>query len=152
MLFRSKPITTARPNAAGFVITTSLAIPVGKHKITFHAKEDGYMKAGEGSATLVVSKASTDMHQTSMTAHKATSVTLRATLIRKTDKMALPNQTVTFFVGGAKVGTGVTDASGQASLAYTTPKSAGKYALKVTFAGDASYLKSVYSKAMLTVK
>ncbi len=48
-------------------------------------------------------------------------------------------KSLSFSVGGAAVGSAVTDAAGVATLAYPVGQGAGEYAVQATFAGDATH-------------
>jgi hypothetical protein len=66
--------------------------------------------------------------------------TLRAALGDGLTSGAVPGRTVDFYVDGTKVGSGVTDNSGNVSVAYTPPLgSVGAHCVQAKFAGDAKY-------------
>ncbi len=126
---------------------------LGAHTIQADfAGTDNYT-ALSNTAVLTVNQAKTALAQVNQIGKVGAAITLKATLTRTTDKMGLANQTVTFTVNGVVVGTGVTDASGVATLPTTVPSlTAGKYNLTVSFDGDANYVAISNVKGVLTVR
>jgi hypothetical protein len=68
-------------------------------------------------------------------------VTFTATIAPKAPGGGIPTGTVTFFDGAASIGTGVLDASGQASIVLPGPLSISTHSIKATYplAGDPNF-------------
>jgi len=98
-------------------------------------------------AGVLTVKSNTVTSVDNVTGDRGTSVTLSATLTRTTDGAPLSGKKVKFFVDGALVGTGTTNASGVATLDFAIPTgmASGSHKIKAVFAGDALYNKSTGS-------
>jgi hypothetical protein len=68
-------------------------------------------------------------------------VTLTATLTNTSTTTGIPNETVTFTVGGVSAGSGTTDTNGNVSASFTIPTSlaAGANTITASFGGDSTY-------------
>ena len=94
---------------------------------------DGFnVTAGGGATTLTVNAASGSIGQT---------VNLQATLVRSSDSTPLSGQTIAFTVDGVSAGSGTTNGSGVATVAYTIPEAGGigSFTIGATFAGNPPY-------------
>ena len=88
-----------------------------------------------------VARANTTLAVTPIFAPPGQTVTLKATLKRTVGGAALSNETITFSVDGASVGTAVTNSDGQAGLTYVTPASnviGSSHPVSAVFGGDSS--------------
>ncbi len=128
-------------------------IGAGDHEIRGIFAFDGVHRPSEDTATATVSKADTTIVADDKTAKIGTTVALTATLTRNHDSAPIVGRTVTFKVDGTEVGTGVTNASGVASVDYVVPEGAGVGTRTITaeFAGDGDYNAST-DDAVLTVE
>ena len=129
-------------------------LSIGAHVLSVSFAGDASDNASTGAGTLNIAQAPTKLATSSVSGKAGVAtVTLKATLTRKTDNAPLAGRTVRFQIDGADVGTGVTDGSGLATLSYPIPAamSVGKHSITAFFDGEALYL-SANATASLTVK
>ncbi|HYF92747.1 MAG TPA: Ig-like domain repeat protein, partial [Symbiobacteriaceae bacterium] len=127
------PVGTATTNAAG--VATLVYAPtqsVGTHTLGASWDGDGYVGPASGTSTLTLSQASGTLSISAAGGEFRSDVTLSATL-----SPAAAGKTVAFRVNGALVGTGVTDAAGEATYVYHSTETVGTFPLAADFAGDA---------------
>ena len=145
------------PTNNGGVRITAYTLPanltLGGHTLTAAFSGDSADAPASGTATLTVVVPATKVAVSAIIGAAGQSVTLRASLHRVVGGAAVSGETVTFSVDGIAVGTGVTSASGLATLAYAIPAgdTIGAHPITVSFAGDSSYSASSGTNT-LTVK
>jgi hypothetical protein len=108
---------------------------------------DASHNTGSGSGNLQV-RAASNLYVPDRSGIIGEATYLRAYLRRSTDSATLPGRTVAFSVAGADVGTAVTDASGQASLAWVITAGDATRTLSASFAGDDLYTGSAGSATL----
>ena len=142
---------TNSAGVASFPYTLRSGFAVGGHTITASFAGSSTDAASSGTGTLtasnpvvIVGSAGTTMTITRPTGKAGKVVNLRGRVRRISDRAVLVGETITFTVDGAAVGTGLTDANGLATFAYTVPDSLplGYHAFTVAFAGDSTYAAS----------
>lgn len=101
---------------------------------------------------LVVSPADTFLSQTNASGKAKGTVKLTAKLKRYTDGKSVAGRNINFYVDGAFVGNGTTDAKGGAVFAYTITQPKGTYPISATFDGDDVYSACFIDEADLIVK
>jgi alpha-tubulin suppressor-like RCC1 family protein len=104
-------------------------------------------------ATLTINKSQTRISASSTGGKVGATVTLKGFLKRYTDSALLAGKTIRFAIDGVEVGTGVTNADGLATFAFTVPNTLtlGQHIITVTFDEDDLYLGSTNSSAKFTV-
>lgn len=134
-----------------FLYTVPESVGVGTHTVKAIFRGDATYLASSATGTLTVTKGPVTISVTRVSGSAGANVTLKAHM-QNAAKVALVGKTLSFSVGGAFVGTAVTDSKGNCSLAYTIPVGtvAGVYQILVTFSGDANHL-SGSKTATLTV-
>jgi hypothetical protein len=116
------------------------SLGAGAHEVQAQFAGDADLAAASGAATLTVSKAGTSVQTADCAGVVAEWLVLRAAdLSRNTDNAVLAGQTITFKVDGSTVGTGVTDAGGDATLTWTVTDGPVTRTVRVEYAGDGSY-------------
>ena len=139
------PVGTAVTNASG-VATLTHTIPVGTaggtHPLTAaFAGDNGFLPAN-ASATLTVPQTVTALSVRASTGAPGGPITLFARLTRTDTNGGVSGKRITFTVGGAAAGTGLTDATGQATSSYLLPPGTTIGAhpgLVASFAGDPTF-------------
>lgn len=134
-----------------YKIETPFALGAHTIKAEF-AGTDNYI-AITNTAVFTVVQGKTGLSQANQLGKVGAAITLKATLTRTADKMALAGKTITFTVNGVVVGTADTDDTGVALFPTNVPDlPTGKYKLIVSFAGDASYVAATNATGVLTVR
>ncbi|HYF91332.1 MAG TPA: Ig-like domain repeat protein, partial [Symbiobacteriaceae bacterium] len=123
----------------------TISRPVGTYTIDADFAGDGTITADSGSGTLTVTQGTGSMLAADQTGAYRSTTTLSATLTP-----ALAGKTVTFTVNGVAAGSGITDATGLATVSYTITDGVGSYPIVASFAGDAD-LTAASDNATLTV-
>ena len=137
-------VGTGVTNGSG-VATKSYAnaggLAPGSHTLSAAFAGDSTDAASSGAGTLTVTKVNATLIVPSVSGTRGAPVTLSVTLKRSSDGALMANRTLTFLVDGATAGTGVTNASGVATLGYAIPSgdATGAHAVTVTFPAEANY-------------
>jgi hypothetical protein len=145
-------VTYTSPTAASVTFDIAAGATAGGRNIVLTNPDgqqvtvtNGFTVTAGGATTLTVSAASGAIGQT---------VILQATLIRNSDSAPLSGQTISFTVGGAGVGSGVTNGSGVAQVAYAIPEAGGigAFTIGASFAGNPPYNASSGSNTLTVSK
>jgi len=130
--------------SASGLATYSYAIPAGmtagSHTIKAAFAGDGFHNSSVASATLTV-KSATTLTAPLVSGSPGATVTLATVLKTTSGGKVLSGKTVTFLLGGVKVGTATTNSSGIAGVSYTIPRIAvagSRATITVLFAGDSA--------------
>lgn len=120
------------------------SLGVGDHTYEARFAGDGSYLPAEGAATLRALKAPTSVSVPPVSAQIGATVTLTASLSRSTDGVRLPNRSISFTVMGINAGTGVTNASGIATVQFYVPDTLmpGTNVITAVFAGDDNHNQS----------
>lgn len=123
------------------------ALSAGAHAVTLSFAGERDYNPASGAAKLVIGKTDTTLNASDVEGTQGKEVKLAATLSRNNDNAPLEGRTAVFSLDGSPVGSGVSDATGSATLVYKIPKNmkGGGHALAVKFAGDKSYAPSAAS-------
>ncbi len=127
---------------------------VGTHTVTADFGGDGNDIGSLAKSTLTIQQATSKIRSLKLSAAKGATVTLTAILTRTTDNGAVANRKVRFQIDGADVGSGTTDANGNATLSYSIPNDnmfVGNHTITVLFDGDNFYTTST-GGSLLTVR
>lgn len=130
---------TAGDGRATYLWRVEEGAGAGTRTITGSFDGDGTYLASSNNGNLTVNKANTVLTGVDRTGTPGAFVQLRAYLRRSTDLAWVVGRTITFFVDGTPVGTGVTNTSGMAARDYTIAQAPGQYPIGYEFAGDAAY-------------
>lgn len=128
---------------------------IGAHTLSVEYTGNALHNASSRTAPLNVNQAPTRFSASYDASGKPGRVVkLKAILTRHTDNARLTGKTVHFQIEGADIGSGVTDASGIATLTYVIPSdlSVGKHSITVLFDGDSFYLSCSNNTATLIVR
>ncbi|NLI00185.1 MAG: hypothetical protein GX446_11930 [Chthonomonadales bacterium] len=130
------------------------ALGVGTQDIGGSFAGDSAYGGSDGSNTLTINRANTNIIVDRVTGILGDTVTLRGTLIRTTDDSPLAGRSVTFKVESINAGSAVTDASGVATLDFAIPLGlgAGDRTISASFAGDANNLETTGYGTLVTSK
>lgn len=138
-------VGTATTDATGLA-TKPFVVPegVGAHTITADFGGDGTYNASTGFSTLTVSLAATKITADVLTRTPGSVVAFGAKLTRTTDLAALAGKTLNFYdsTGTVFKGSGVTDATGRATINVTVPAHGVTVKYMIKFATDANYTAS----------
>lgn len=143
---------TGTDGVASLPYTIPYGNGAGTRTITAEFAGDTLYKASSGTGTLTVT-INTIITPANATGKAGTKVLLRGLLRDKPVGNKLAGKTLTFTIDGVQVGTGVTDATGVASVTYTIPLNtpAGTKTFKMDFASDGSYNAST-ANGTLTIQ
>ncbi len=136
---------TASTNASGVAALTYSDSTAGTDPIKASFAGDTTNAAATGSGTVIVqvvgTQTPTTLYVTNVQGTQGATRALKVSLKHKTGGAAVSNETVSFSVNGALVGTAVTNASGLATLPYAITSNApvGDQGITVSFAGDSIY-------------
>jgi hypothetical protein len=113
---------------------------------------NGYGAGGNGEVVIQYTAAGTVLGVANISGAVGQSVNLSATLTDATTGSGIPDETVTFTVGGVSAGSGTTAANGDVSVPFTIPASLplGANTITANFAGDSTY-PATTGNATLTV-
>lgn len=105
---------------------------------------DASHNGSSGSSTLSIMQASTKVTGEALTKAAGSTVDLGAKLTRTTDNAVLAGRTLSFYdsTGTTLIGSGVTNASGRASISVVAPAVGVTVKYVVRFSGDANYVAS----------
>jgi len=133
--------TTDGSGTATVVYTVPEALGGGDKVIRADFAGDAEHNAGTGTGVLTVLKWSATLLVADSAGTVSQSTNLSATLTRTDTAAPLAGRTVSFTVAGTAAGSGATDTSGVATVAYVVPDTIGSGAIAIggEFAGDSHY-------------
>jgi RHS repeat-associated protein len=139
-------------DATGHAATTDSALGVGSHTIAALYTPTGSFVRSQGSTTQTVNQAST---ATSVTSSANPSVfgqvvTFTATVSAVSPGVGIPTGTVAFKDGGATIGTGALNGSGQATFTVSALSVSG-HSITAAYGGDANFAGSSSPASSQTV-
>jgi hypothetical protein len=136
----SYAVTTSANGVATLKYKTPASLGVGSRSMTAHFAGNHDHAAVTATGTLTLTQASSKVNVEKASGVPGATVNLIATLKRSGDKAPIPGAPLGFTVFGASY-TGVTNASGAASVPVTIPAGTppGSYPVSVSFAGDATH-------------
>lgn len=137
-------VATDGTGKASLAFTGDEALSIGAHTLFVEFDGDDNYDVALVKTTLTVAQAPTKMTGNSVSGKAGTTVTLKARVVRTTDKAGLGNRTLTFQIDGATVGSGTTDATGVATVTYAIPAgtATGTHTITALYAGETFYLGS----------
>ncbi|NUL82771.1 MAG: Ig-like domain repeat protein [Armatimonadetes bacterium] len=143
---------TNSEGVASLQTTVQESWPIGASPLLAEFLGDANYAPSSSTVTMNVSQTDVSISVEPATGATGESVSLRATLRRGTDSAPIPGKTMSMIVSGTIVGTGITDANGQATVSYVVPSSLGMgvRTLQGSFSGDAVY-RSGSGTSTLTV-
>ena len=100
---------------------------------------DNQYAGNSGANDLTVNAIPTSLTVNDLTGNKGETVNLKAKLWDTAHDKAVPGKIVKFYVNGALVGSGTTDAAGVATLSYCISLVGGTYDIDAAFAADDQY-------------
>ena len=145
--------TTDGTGKASLSFTGDESLSAGAHALTVGYAGDGNHNASSGAGTLTIAQSPTYTTPSNVSGKAGATVSLKAKLIRTTDKALLVGRAIRFQIDSVDVGTATTDGEGVALFSYTIPTDMTKGAHTITalFDGENLYAKSSGGKT-LTVK
>ncbi|MCX6380233.1 MAG: Ig-like domain repeat protein, partial [Armatimonadetes bacterium] len=145
--------TTDGTGKASLSFTGDESLSAGAHALTVEYAGDGNHNASSGAGTLTIAQSPTYTTPSNVSGKVGSTITLKAKLIRTTDKALLVGRAIRFQIDGADVGTATTDATGFAMFSYTilAGTTKGDHPLTALFDGENLYANSSGGKT-LTVK
>ncbi len=138
-------LATKTLDASGQATFTATSLSVGSHTITaFYGGDPNFLASTSPIISQAVGKAST---RTTVTVMPSTpvfgqSVAFTATVAPTSPGGGTPTGTVTFFDGGAQLGTGPLPLSGGQATLTTAALVVGAHSISVTYGGDANFTGS----------
>lgn len=122
-------------NASGVAhLTVTVSLPKGSYLVEARFDGDSMYLPDSTVAMLTVIPLQPALAVSDSVGQYSDSVTLTATMTL--DGAPVAGKTVTFRVDGAVAGSGITDASGVATVSWKTPLAAGTYQVEAAFAGE----------------
>ncbi|GAA3971381.1 hypothetical protein GCM10022407_16490 [Hymenobacter antarcticus] len=142
---------TAADNCSGVTVTNNApaTFPLGATTVTWTAQD----AAGNPNTVLatqlvaVTRRPTTLTNQTAATVQYSDQLVLTATLVDQLTGSALAGQLITFQIAGSPVGTGMTNASGVATVTWPATGAPRTLISAASYAGSAGYLASTSSRA-----
>ena len=131
-------LTTYSSGTAYFNYIPPAGTVPGAHTVTVSYAGDATDSLASGMGTLTIAAIPAALAVANCSGAPGASVTLNATLTRSDTNTPLPAKTVTFSVNGVKIGSALTQSSGQASVTYAIPSGTppGSLPISVAFASD----------------
>lgn len=112
------------------------------HTIEADYGGDSNHSASSGTAALTIQQAATKITADAAKPAALSTFAYGAKLVRTTDNAVLSGKTLNFYDGTTLLGTGVTDATGRATINLTAPVKGLKKTITVKFIADANYAAS----------
>ena len=141
-------VTTDATIAATGVAAATTTLVTGSYTVDVSLLSNSYFTAPAAADTITVGSATT-LTVADLAGQYSDKITLSAKLT--SGGLPVSGKSVSFLVDGAAVGSGTTNAGGDATYIYTLAQGQGARVLKATFAGDASFAPASSANQVLTV-